>query len=63
MNTMRKVLAVLIAGTFTFASESVLAQASVTPKPETQSLKGLAVPLKQMDVEQANTAHQTTKGQ
>jgi hypothetical protein len=54
---MNKLLAILLASTFTFASASVLAQATASPKPETQPLRGLSVPLKQMDVEQAKAAH------
>jgi len=57
MTTMDKLLAGVIAGAFAFASGSVLAQATANPKPETQPLRGLSVPLKQMDVEHAKAAH------
>jgi hypothetical protein len=58
---MNRLLAALIVGAFAFASGSVLAQATEKPKPETQPLRGLAVPLKQMDVEQAKAAHEAAK--
>ena len=58
MTTMNRLLAGAIAGAFAFASASVLAQATASPKPETQPLRGLAIqPLSKMDVEQAKAAH------